>query len=224
MAYSDRSKGKGKSRDSPTQPNSVDDHPAFNYAYAAPRTSSCAEPWVSIPNSYLPDQAYPPGENYSLDTNGQSAGTNRGQTWSDDGSLSLSGLNISGNELWNYSSNMSTAASESTHSNWDVQSSAASSYNPSYAASSTHQPPSTVSTPPPRYDFDNVNAQINSQPPANQRYQLPCEFHGCNESFAGDEETSWVEHTEGHIGTILPSKALCCKYLWWLSKSKTVQK
>lgn len=208
MAYSDRSKGKGQSCDSPTQSSALDDNLVFNHAYAAPRTS-VAEPWASLPQTYLSDQAYPPEDHYSLEANCQSAS----QPWSDDVSLSLSGLNISGPDLMGYTSNMSPGASMSAHSNWEVQSSAASSYAPSYAPSSIHPPPSTASTPPPRYNFDNVNTQINSQRPANQRYQLPCEVQGCNASFAGDEETLWIEHTEGHLGGTFPSKLLCCKSL-----------
>lgn len=214
MAYSDRSKGKGKgkSRDLSTQSANSDDNVGFDYAYAAPRTSA-TEPWAVLPQTYLPDQVYPPDEHYSLDANGQSPGNNSSQPWSDDGNLSLSGLNISGAELLNYTSNMSSGVSISANSNWDVLSSAASSYAPSYAPRSAHQPPSTASSPPPRYNFDNVNTQINSQRPANQRYQLPCEIQGCNESFAGDEEAIWVEHTEGHLGGSFPPKLLCCKYL-----------
>lgn len=59
----------------------------------------------------------------------------------------------------------------------------------------------------------NVDTHINMQAPPRQRYQLPCEFRsrGCNQSFNGDEEREWIEHTEGHLGGSFPSKLKCCE-------------
>lgn len=59
-----------------------------------------------------------------------------------------------------------------------------------------------------------VNNTINRQRPANERYQLHCEFYkitGCNTVFPGDDMRSWMEHVEGHIHSKFPRRLRCCK-------------
>lgn len=80
---------------------------------------------------------------------------------------------------------------------WDVQSSAVAS--------------SIASTAPPRYNGNNVDSRIITQPTATQRYELPCEIRGCAIVYHGDETDEWIRHTEAHLGGTFPSKLRCCK-------------
>lgn len=72
---------------------------------------------------------------------------------------------------------------------------------------------SSVSTAPSiRNPRPNLNTQISQQGPAQQRYQLPCEFMkltGCSSVFTGDDDFSWKIHIESHLESKFPAKAMC---------------
>lgn len=84
---------------------------------------------------------------------------------------------------------------------------------------SQHLGTAAASTPSTHAHRTDVNNTINRQRPANERYQLPCEFHnitGCDRVFTGDDEQGWVDHTEGHLQSKFPTRLRC----WFCSDQR----
>ncbi|ROW06398.1 hypothetical protein VMCG_04348 [Cytospora schulzeri] len=100
-------------------------------------------------------------------------------------------------------------------SSYTDSSSYTSSYAPSSYASSGYAQSfasTTPSTAPPRRLNNTVDHQIAQQPPAQNRYELPCEFQlltGCTIGFQDGEEREWKEHHEAHMRGKFPSKLNC---------------